>query len=243
MDFNSLKPNSFKSKENSEPVDHVHQQPIVSGSTRYTQSKPEKIKDSIFSGSTKGAIDYVIEKVVVPKIKDAIYEAIVGFAAGTIYKNNRDIPATRKPGGGYQQSNYQQYWASSGKPNVYLRTPPQSMPQQNRSQTIDNSQRPDYQSILINQFDDNGRSNRGPCERIIETMKQLIYKNGHVTVAELYDMTSYVGDPPEWNVGWDKRSIPEFGIRYISDRDAYLIVVPQAYPVPTDEERRKMEER
>lgn len=149
-----------------------------------------KKKNSPIEKSFKIAWDYIQSDVLIPALKDMLYEAVVGGASSVIFRDTNPVrsSAPRSRNGvivsnGNHNVNYNK--AYRGNPAVGARPEPQ----RNVSRT----------SYYVNEVI---VSSRSEADEIIMSLSARIEQYEMATVGDLYSMVGFTGTPTDEKWGW-----------------------------------------
>jgi hypothetical protein len=167
-----------------------------------------QFKDTFIGGTAQGAFDYMVTDVVVPAIRDTIFDAIQGGLDRLIYGEGR-------PRRGTPPSYY-----SSNPPKVnyqgYMNSPPPNRPPPSRMLSRRSRARQDFDEIVI--------PNRAEAEEVLDRMYDELSRYGMVTVAVLYELTGIQSSHTDHKWGWTQLR----GARVRTLRDGgYLLELPE----------------
>lgn len=171
-----------------------------------------KVKDTFIGGTARGAVEYVVTDVVVPSIRDLLFEAFHEGMQKLIFGDSR----IRRGGGtssgypnvsGYQpQVNYSAM--STGKP-----TTTRSLSQRSRA-------RHDFGEILI--------QNRQEAEDVLDRLYEELSRYGRVPVSVLYELTGIQSSHTDHKWGWTSLR----GANVVGTRGkGYLLDLPNPEPL------------
>lgn len=202
--FDNLKPNSHKSKEEQNPPKRVKGS-VVKGSVM-DRNKTGAMRwwRMIFEEDVSSVVKYLGQDVLVPKIKDTIYDLITTGLSRSIYHDDRKV-SNRSTG---ERTSYTTFYASSGKSTT-----------RQKDVEIEEKQELDYKNMLF--------ADRSDVETVIKNMKDAIDIYHQVTVGDLYDLVGKTGAFTDHKYGWTEKDVHLFGVRRV--RNGYLLVVPTAY--------------
>lgn len=149
-----------------------------------------RFKETVIHGDARMAADYALTDIIIPAIRDLMFDAIQGSLDRWIYGESRR--GFRRGGGGFSQTptypngaprvDYGSY--SSGRPPT---SSPRMLSRQSRT-------RHDFDEIVI--------YSRAEAEEVLERMYEFIERYGMVTVYELYAMTGIAASHTDHKWGW-----------------------------------------
>jgi hypothetical protein len=211
-------PNSQKAKTRSEAPPTGERREKIERVTSAEASRRKRglgrqFKDTFIGGSARGAFDYMITDVVIPAIRDTIFDAIQGGLDRLIYGDHR--PRRGTPPSFYSANpprvNYQGIMSNPQRPN----TPPPSRMLSRRSRA-----RHDFDEIII--------PNRAEAEETLDRMYDELSRYGRVTVAILYELVGIQSTHTDHKWGWTQLR----GARVRSLRNGgYLLDLPEPEPL------------
>lgn len=180
-------------------------QPVTSAETvRRKRGLGRKFKQAFFSGSARDAGEYMVTDVVVPAIRDLIYDAMQSGIDRLIY-GDRSVGRPRRPSS----------TASTGHVNYSSMSTSVPKPQQ-RVMSRSARARHDFKDLVI--------SSREEATEVLDRMYDVLSRDGMVSVADLYDLT---GIPPaHTDMKWGWTSLK--GARAVRMRDGnFLLDLPE----------------
>jgi len=205
FEFGDLKSNSFKSKEQKEPIKHVKGKVVTGSVLDKNKIGPLKWWRMIFEEDAKTVVKYLGTEVLVPKIKDTVYDLIISGVGRSIYKDDR------KRGGNStgEKVSYSSYYVSGGSKSV-------SRPKE--QEVVDNNKL-DYKNMLF--------ADKSDADNVINGMISIIETYQQVTVADLYDLVGKTAPFTDNKFGWTDKDVHLFGVKRV--RAGYLLELPTAY--------------
>ena len=198
-DFRS---NSNKSKEALARRPEKKVEKVVTGkATVKKRGKAKKFVDVFIDEDIRSVKEFLFSDVLVPKIRDTIYDLITGGADMILYGGTR---GTSKKSSGGSYSSYSQ---------AYTRRADRSEYQQKRD-------RFDLDEIIF--------ESRGDAERVLDDMDNILESYTFVTVADMYDLADISQAPYTANkYGWTKLGAAEV-VRVRTDNGfGYSIKLPR----------------
>ena len=197
------KPNSYKSKEEQKASSEKKIEKVVQGEVK-TKKKSEiqKLGSIFISEDVNNVKDYILMDVLVPSIKNAIYELVTGsldmiFFNGQGRLTKKSQSSTVSYSRYYDQKRDADRGCSGTRPATGY----------------------DYNDIIL--------ETRGEAEDVLDRMSELIDTYGQVTVADLYDLVGITGNYTDNKYGWVNIRNAE----PIRVRNGYLLKLPKAIPV------------
>lgn len=192
-----IKPNSDKSKS-----EHVARTPVVTGNvTSRKTSLGKKFADTFFSDDISNVKHYILFDVLIPGIRDGLYDIFSGSLSMMFYGDSgrRSAHGQSKSKAGYV--NYSSY--SSSKP---------------KSKSTVNSVY-SYNDIIFDTRED--------ANEVKFTMQDILEKYGMVTIADFYELSGEESDFTDQKYGWFNLD----NMTLVRDRDGYKIKMPKAVPL------------
>lgn len=180
-------------------------QPIINGKVRRKSNR-----SSIIVETGRSVWEYVLHDVLLPSLKDTLYDVITGGSQKALYKDMR--PRGRGPTG------YNQY----GRPGVV--TTPSSNPYTRRTVS------PQARSTHV--FDDIILETRDEADAVLGSMHDLVSKYGYATVADLLTLCNVDSVFTDGQWGWTDREI--VNIRVALVQGGYLLRTPPTVPIVTN---------
>lgn len=176
--MNDYKPNShrFKEEQKEPSVEKKQIQKVVSGTVK-TKKKSglSKFIDNFVSEDVGSIKQYVIFDILVPAIKDAIYDVGKGALDAVFYgEKGRPSKSTAS------KVSYRSYYDKGSS---------SSRPSTNRTLTGYS-----YDNIVL--------ESRAEAEEVLSRMDELIDMYGVVAVADLYDLVGITGNYTDNKYGW-----------------------------------------
>lgn len=193
-----LKPNSDKSKEEKREI-----KPIVKGQvTSKKAGVGKKFMDTFFSEDLYSVKNYIIRDVLIPGIKDGLYDIFSGSLSMMFYgdtgKRRTSGTPSRTKGGYVDYSSY----SSQGKKTQAKKSGVYS-----------------YNEII---FD-----NREDATDVKDTMHDLMERYNEVKIGDYYELAGLDCESTDWEHGWYDLS----DMALVRDRDGWRIRLPKAVPL------------
>lgn len=175
------------------------------------KSLGRQIRRTFIAGDPRIAIEYMITDVVVPAIKDMVSEAFHSGVDSMIYGEGRRSSTRRNRPTTYSDIGHVDYQG-------YSRNPPRARPQTTVS-TRARTQH-DFGEIIIPSLQE--------AHEVIDTLIELLSRQGYVPVADLYALTGVRQEHTDHKWGWtDLR-----GARARRLRDGrYILDLPEPQPL------------
>ena len=178
--YDNLPDNSHKSraekKEAAElkKTDEKRVEKVVHGKVKKKENSMRKLTDIFISEDVTNVKDYIIFDVVVPALKKAVYDLIVGTLDMSLYggRGNGNRPKADKV-------SYRDYNDISRRDSG------------TRTRTTSGYS---YDDIIL--------ETRGEAETVLSRMDEIMEEYNIVRVADLYDLVGATGDYTDNNYGW-----------------------------------------
>lgn len=201
--YDNLPDNSHKNRnEKKELPDGKRAEKVVHGKVKTKKNDVRKLTDIFIAEDAANVKNYILMDVIVPSVKKAIYDLIVGALDMSLY-------GARGRGGKRpiaDKVSYTDY-------NSVSRRDERSY---NRTQTASGYS---YDDIILD--------SRGEAEAVLSRMDEVMEEYGQVRVADLYDLVGVTGNYTDNNYGWTNIRNAEV----VRVRDGYKIKMPRALPI------------
>lgn len=199
------KPNSHRSKVEQQPTDNSERklEKVVKGTVK-TKKKNElrKITDVFISEDASNVKSYVLMDVIVPAIKNALYDVVVDGIGMILGKNARD---TRYGGGTRERTSYGSYY----------------------SQKDNDRYGSSARARMAFDYDDIIFRTRGDAEVVLDQLFAELRKYGLVRVGDLYDLAGLSAPYTANDYGWTNLRNADV----VHVRDGWIIKLPKAMPI------------
>ena len=200
-EFRDYKPNSHKSKEETEREKRV-EKPVVSGPvTIKKKSEVSKFASAFISGETSNLKNHIVMDLLVPTIKKTIYDIFVTTMDTVLFGGNGNRGERR---GNSSYVSYNRYSDRSRESSRY--------------EGSGNRSGYSYNDIIFN--------NRGEAEEVLSQMDYIIEQYRMVSVADLFDLVGESCNFTDQKYGWTNLRNAEV----VRVRDGYMIKLPKALP-------------
>lgn len=206
FDPTNYKPNSHAYKErlngNQEQPREKKVEKVVTGVVK-TKKKSElnKFANAFISEEAKDLKGYIFMDVLVPAIKNTIYDMVTNSLSMIFFKG----PNRSKKSSGVSNISYRSYY--DDQRDRYRTDPP-------RTRTGYN-----YDDIVL--------ETRMEAEEVIARMDELVDTYGVVSVADLYDLIGKTAEYTDNKYGWTNIRNAEA----IRVRDGYMLKLPKVAPI------------
>lgn len=206
IDMESLKPNSYKYKEEMSEKDSGEReklQPVVEKDRVVSTKKSlgRKFAETFLGENLKDVSKYLVWDVIVPGFKNAILDTMsmmfFGETSGRRSSGRRDSDRT----------SYSSYYRGTSRSS-----------RQRREREREEDDKVDYRNIVLKYRQD--------AEDVVDALYDRIEKFGKATVADLFDLVGVTGQYTDNNWGWDRKQ--DIGVRRI-DHGFLIDVAPAEY--------------
>lgn len=199
------KPNSHRSKVEQQSTDNSERklEKVVKGTVK-TKKKNElrKLTDVFISEDASNVKSYVLMDVIVPAIKNALYDVVVDGIGMILGKSTRD---TRYGGGTRERTSYGSYYSQKDNDRYGSSV---------RARTAF-----DYDDIIFR--------TRGDAEVVLDQLFAELRKYGLVRVGDLYDLAGLSAPYTANDYGWTNLRNADV----VHVRDGWIIKLPKAMPI------------
>ena len=206
--YENLPDNSHKSrtekaalKENA-PTEGKRVEKVVHGKVKTRKNEVRKWTDVFISEDVANVKTYILMDVIVPAVKKAIYDLVVGTLDMSLYGGR---------GGGKRPT----------ADKVSYRTDYNGVSRRDERTYNSNRTTSGYS------YDDIILETRGEAEAVIMRMDEIMEEYPFVRVADLYDLVGITGNYTDNNYGWTNIRNAEV----VRVRDGYKIKMPRAIPL------------
>lgn len=206
VDMESLKPNSYKYKEEvAETEEREKLKPVV-GADQVVSTKKSlgrKFAETFLGENLKDVSKYLIWDVIVPGMKNAILDTMSMMFFGET--TSRRAGGRREP----DRTSYSSYYRGTSR---------SSREKRERERDRDDDRAVDYRNIVLKYRQD--------AEDVVDALYERIEKYEYATVADLLDLVGQTGKYTDNNWGWDRKQ--DIGIRRV-ERGFLIDVAPAEY--------------
>lgn len=178
--------NSQKAKARSEQEEKKIERVTSGEVVRRKRGLGRQFKNTFIGGSARTAAEYMIGEVVVPSIKDMLFEAFQGGLEKLVYGESRVRRGS--PPSSYSNVGHVNYQRMSS-------SPPTSRPSSGGPMLSRRARgRHEFDDIVI-------QSHREALD-VIDQMFEILSRYGSVSVADLYGLTGIQGSHVDYKWGW-----------------------------------------
>lgn len=207
--YENLPDNSHKSRneraaiKEKPPEQDKRAEKVVHGKVKAKKNETRKWTDLFISEDVANVKSYILMDVIVPSIKKALYDLVVGTLDMSLYGGR---------GGGKRPTADKVSYRTDY--NSISRRDDRSYSERNRT-----SSGYSYDDITV--------ETRGEAEMVISRMDEIMDEYDQVRVADLYDLVGITGDYTDNKYGWTNIQTA----RVVRTRDGYKIQMPRAIPL------------
>lgn len=207
--YENLPDNSHKSRteraamKEKPPEQDKRAEKVVHGKVKAKKNETRKWTDLFISEDVANVKSYILMDVIVPSIKKAFYDLVVGTLDMSLYGGR---------GGGKRPTADKVSYRTDY--NSISRRDDRSYSERNRT-----SSGYSYDDITV--------ETRGEAEMVISRMDEIMDEYDQVRVADLYDLVGITGDYTDNKYGWTNIQTA----RVVRTRDGYKIQMPRAIPL------------
>lgn len=176
---------------------------VIKGKAKVKKNEMRKLTDVFISEDVSNVKSYILMDVMVPAVKKAIYDLIVGTLDMSLY-------------GGRGGSNGKRSTADKVSYRDYNSVSRRDERTYNSNRTASGYS---YDDIIVD--------TRGEAESVLMRMDEIMEEYESVRVADLYDLVGVTGQYTDNNYGWTNIRNAEV----VRVRDGYKIKMPRAIPL------------
>ena len=175
---------------------------VIKGKAKVKKNEVRKLTDVFISEDVSNVKSYILMDVIVPAVKKAIYDLVVGTLDMSLY-GGRGVNSKRPTA---DKVSYRDYNSVSRRDDRTYNT--------NRTASGYS-----YDDIIVD--------TRGEAESVLARMDEIMEEYESVRVADLYDLVGVTGQYTDNNYGWTNIRNAEV----VRVRDGYKIKMPRAIPL------------
>lgn len=176
---------------------------IIHGKVKTKKNNTRKLTDVFITEDAANVKNYVLFDVIVPSIKKALYDLVVGALDMTLFGGRGDSSSKRPTS---DKVSYRDYNSISKR---------------------DERSYGSTRTTTGYSYDDIVLESRGEAESVLSRMDEMIEQYDAVRVADLYDLVGITGDYTDNKYGWTNIR----NARVVRTRDGYKIEMPRALPL------------
>lgn len=208
MDPMEYPPNSEASKREPEQRDDKNIERVTSGDAiRKKKSLRKQLRETFIAGDLKTSIRYVTFDILLPTIRDMLWEAGSGGIEKLIFGDSRRRGSTVPQSGPTGYVSYNRYSMGNRASG-----PARAMSRMARA-------RHDFDEIVL--------ESRVEAEEVIDRLFDLVSRYETATVADLYELVGISSSHTDHKWGWT--SLRGAGVSRV--RDGYLLDLPDPIPL------------
>lgn len=185
-------PANSKAAKTTEPREQI--KPVTSAeAVRRKRGVGRQFRETFFSGSASDAFEYMVTDVIVPAIRDTLYEAMQGGLERIIFGDRQGGRARRAPS----------TWGSTNLGHFDYQgiSQPAKKTQAQRAVSRSSRARHDFHELVI--------PTRQDAEDVIDRMFDILSSYGQVSVADLYALTDVQAEHTDLKWGWTNLGEPK----------------------------------
>lgn len=199
--YDNLPDNSHSARnEKKQTTEEKRVEKVVHGKVKAKKNNARKLTDVFINEDVSNVKNYVLFDVVIPSIKKALYDLVVGSLDMTLF-------------GGRGGSNGKRYVSDKISYKDY-----------NGISSRSDRGHSDSRSRSSYSYDDIILESRGEAESVLSRMDEIIEEYDEVRVADLYDLVGITGDYTDNKYGWTNIR----NARIVRTRDGFKIEMPRA---------------
>lgn len=207
MDSENFPPNSEASKKASNKIEGKNIERVTSGEAmRKKKSLRRQFKDTFIAGDLKSSVRYVAFDILLPTLRDMLWEAGSGGIEKLIFGDSRRRGSTPPISG---PTGYVSYNRISGH---RMSGPQRAISRMARA-------RHDFDEIVL--------ESRVEAEEVIDRLFDLVSRYESATVADLYELVGIPSSHTDHKWGWS--DLRGAGVSRV--RDGYMLDLPDPIPL------------
>lgn len=177
-----------------------------------------RVKSVFIAQDSRSIKDAVIFGVVIPKLKDMLFDAATEGAHAALYsdapRSNRSRYSSRDD---RRPTQYNRPYSRQGEPDRG----------RERERDRDDREQLDHRARAMHDFSGLTFRNAGDAEGVVDRLFQHIDEFGVVSVNDFYDAAGMTGDFTDDNHGWT--NLGQMKVRKV--RDGYIIDLPRTHEI------------
>ena len=181
-------------------------QKVISGKAKLKKQSSGKIKELFVASEASNVRDYIIYDIIIPTIKDTLYNVFVNGLSMTLFGNTK---GGRRGDSGSHVS-YVKYY-------------------DDRDRYDRNSYAPSYRSRTDYNYRDVVVDTKAEAEELLERLAEMIDAYGIASILDLYDMVGLKTYNTDSNYGWTMSAIRE--ARIVRDFNGWCLKMPRPQPI------------
>ena len=203
--YDNLPDNSHTNRDTKKELQKVEgkrAEKVIKGKAKVKKNEVRKLTDVFISEDVSNVKSYILMDVIVPAVKKAIYDLVVGTLDMSLY-GGRGVNGKRPTA---DKVSYRDYNSVSRRDDRTYNT--------NRTASGYS-----YDDIIVD--------TRGEAESVLARMDEIMEEYESVRVADLYDLVGVTGQYTDNDYGWTNIRNAEV----VRVRDGYKIKMPRAIPL------------
>lgn len=203
--YENLPDNSRKGREEAkqkQALEEKRAEKVVKGKVKTKKNEMRNLRDMFISEDASNVGDYILMDVLIPSIKKALYDIVVGALDMSLF-HGRGRDGKRSTA---DKISYRDYNGVSRR---------------------DERNYGDSRSSSKYSYDDIILETRGEAEDVLARMDEIMEDYDVVRVADLYDLVGITGEHTDNKYGWTNIRNAEV----VRVRDGYKIKMPRALPI------------
>ena len=202
--YDNLPDNSHRSRnEKQAMIEGKRVEKVVHGKVKTKKNNARKLTNVFITEDAANVKNYVLFDVIVPSIKKALYDLVVGALDMTLFGGRGGSNSKRSIS---DKVSYRDYNSISKRD------------ERSYGNTVTTSGY-SYDDIVL--------ETRGEAESVLSRMDEIIDEYDSVRVADLYDLVGITGDYTDNKYGWTNIR----NARVVRTRDGYKMEMPRALPL------------
>lgn len=203
--YDNLPDNSHRSRnEKQAMIEGKRVEKVVHGKVKTKKNNARKLTNIFITEDAANVKNYVLFDVIVPSIKKALYDLVVGALDMTLFGG--------RGGGSNDKRSISDKISYKDYNSISKRN------ERSYGNTVTTSGY-SYDDIVL--------ETRGEAESVLSRMDEIIDEYDSVRVADLYDLVGITGDYTDNKYGWTNIR----NARVVRTRDGYKIEMPRALPL------------
>ena len=203
--YDNLPDNSHRSRnEKQAMIEGKRVEKVVHGKVKTKKNNARKLTNVFITEDAANVKNYVLFDVIIPSIKKALYDLVVGALDMTLFGG--------RGGGSNDKRSISDKISYKDYNSISKRN------ERSYGNTITTSGY-SYDDIVL--------ETRGEAESVLSRMDEIISEYDEVRVADLYDLVGITGDYTDNKYGWTNIR----NARVVRTRDGYKIEMPRALPL------------
>ena len=209
MDSENFPPNSAASKKIGDNVEEKNIERVTSGEAiRKKKSLRKQLRETFIAGDLKTSVRYVAFDILLPTLRDMLWEAGSGGIEKLIFGESRRRGSTPPVSGPTGYVSYNRYSMGGSR----MSGPQRAMSRMARA-------RHDFDEIVL--------ASRVEAEEVIDRLFDLVSRYETATVSDLYELVGIPSSHTDNKWGWS--DLRGAGVSRV--RDGYMLDLPDPIPL------------